>query len=67
MSIKANILKTDNSLPNNVENGNIKQNFAYKKKILHKINNFSVNIKDYRKSALSSSPEKKKNNSSFYN
>ena len=71
ISIKDNLLKSDNSLPCQTEIVNNNQHYAYKKKIMHKINNFSVNIKDCRKSAISFnksvSPAKKDNNSSFFN
>ena len=46
------------------------QKFAYKKKILHKINNFSVNIKEGRKNTISFNSSinsaKKKNNSFLF-
>ena len=63
--------KNDNSLPGTIELTNNNQNFAYRKKILHKINNFSVNVKNSRKNAISFNSSisfgKKKNNSFLFN
>ena len=64
-------IKNDNSLPGTIEFSNNNQNYAYRKKILHKVNNFSVNVKDSRKNAMSFNTSiscgKKKNNSFLFN
>ena len=71
LNIKEKLLQTENFPFGSIDVERDKQNFAYKKKILHKINNFSLNIKDDRKKAIyfnsSISSGKKKNNSSLFN
>ena len=65
-NIKEKILKSDNYLIGNNEIAGIKNNIAYRKKILHKINNFSVNDKENRKNKNSFNINSgKKNNNSF--
>ena len=60
-------MKSDISLSGTEDATGNNNNFAYKKKILHKTNNFSVNIKDGKKNKISfnssTSSNKKKNNS----
>jgi hypothetical protein len=67
INIKQQLLKSDISLSGTGDATGNTNNFAYKKKILHKTNNFSVNIKDGKKNKISfnssTSSSKKKNNS----
>ena len=71
INIKKQLLKSDTSLSGTGDATSKTQHFAYKKKILHKVNNFSLNIKDSRKNKASfnssTSSGKKKNNSFILN
>ena len=68
-NIKEKFLKSDNSLIGIYENTGISKNIAYRKKILHKINNFSVNVKENKKNknSFNISSGKKNNNSFLFN
>ena len=71
LNIKEKILHTDNCPLESIDTEKDTQKFAYRKKILHKINNFSVNMKDVKKNTISFnssiSSGKKKNNSFLFN
>ena len=71
INIKQKLLKSDTSLSGTGDATSNTHNFAYKKKILHKTNNFSVNIKDGKKNKVSfnssTSSGKRKNNSFILN